>query len=283
VEPEDLGYLQFSQDHHHVPGETLDLLQRAFRNGQSGLMVPLFGSTQQVLLASAGAPEQAAQCWQVTVLAMQEQIPPTAPTPATNSVNVKTRNRVQTLYNTVPFVLCVQFGTGNVTETAFLDYPFGGGTFELRASSVRVYMLTLQFQGQPAAFGRAQGGAFISPGSSRAKSRMAPTFTSGLQSFTNGGAGSVWCFNAPERAVGYRVYMSDAVSTSSVTVQQGTYTGVAPFLQTDFVNADMRKQPQGVMPYEDWIALNEAATAITLTNNEAAARTMGVVWVLDLG
>lgn len=266
--------------------EKLHELEVAFKSGLLGTLEPMGSqSASNTVLAAAQTSSEVAQCWQVTLAAMDLARAPVTPNPAASISNLQQRNEVIASISNAPAKITVQFGTGNVMEVAECDYPFGGCTFEVRAANLRVMFAQVgqNFTTPSAAVGLPMLGAFISPGTSRSKSLMPPTWTTAPNDLdAAGGAAPAKTFCAPKRAVGYRVWMTNAVTTSSMTITQGDYTGSGSF-QTDFVNADMRKQPQGVMPDAQWIALNPRATAITITNIEAAGRTVGVTWILDFG
>jgi hypothetical protein len=199
--------------------------------------------------------------------------------------------------------LAVSWGNGFSRERAFVSYPYGGGSFTLHGSQIRVELPGgLQSAGEGVTGeGIPLIGGFATM-SERSQAFMPPTLLTGLRTVAHGTPVLAY---APPRAVGYRLWTvtdSDDVpatfansnvyrveeliwlaGTPTVLAIDGTnvepYRGNSNTLDVSGGNAFQRATGDG----SDWRHLNPRAIGLRLSASEEADSSIGVEWILDLG
>jgi hypothetical protein len=179
-------------------------------------------------------------------------------------------------------LLRISWGTGNVLETAWIDYPIAGVTVGgLHGSQLRVNVDNLIFT--PAGGVPILGG-WASPGQSTAKRSSDPVLTYSGIVMT---AGTTVHAYIPPRARAYRVYSPDAITgnnwwNTGVAVQ--SFAGGTPIAR----DMDMANSQWSTVMSESsrmcWMPLDPRATRVDLsTTGTITTTTVGLQWLIDLG
>jgi hypothetical protein len=272
--------------------EQLELYREAYQKGMGGIagLITLLGNTP---IAAVNMPaENAVRSWQVTLLAMQlpgganQAAFPAAidpPPPGQYGLDY-VRSVVQTNDATFgAFKARVEFGTANAMERAWLDYPYSGGTFEVSAAYVRLFVevpgaFFASFFGQPPPV----VGAFITPSDRPKAATVFPTYTQKPRLVP---AGSQLAFFMPPRAYAYRVFTNESAASWGAATTLSTYQG-------GFNGGRIRTDLVAVTPWattqanggQDWVLCDPTGVNVWVSHSDGlSAHTIGVQYTLDLG
>ena len=172
-----------------------------------------------------------------------------------------------------PGSLAVQltWGVDGVMETALVDYPTHGGCIQLFGGNIRVGIVVNGFStgNTPPIVG-----GFLAPAMRSSLGAIAnPTF-SGIP--TTIIASTFIIVPAPRRAVAYRLYYnSNGAMTPDIFVTQ---------LDDGANQVEVDQMGLTPVPSDSYVPLNNRAQYLRIDNiNATTARTVGVVWLLDIG
>lgn len=202
--------------------------------------------------------------------------------------------------------LLVEWGTMNAREQAFVQYPYGGGSFMVHAASVRVSLPSGLVNPVSGAAAPMLGG-FMSAGV-RSQSNIPPTVVAGTaELLVAEDVGVPRVFYAPPRAVGYRLYTT--VDPDSLTPQtyfrveevrwlsgaplgtiidatnESLYSGESNTLEVNGGQASQRATRAAA----NWrhLAPTSVGVQVTAATGDGSAPPegldVGVEWILDLG
>lgn len=283
------------------PDETHEL-QEAHARGKWGFQSPIVNTSGLAVLTTE-TPAWMARPWTVqlnthrwpaNIIQPQANYPPdnqTAWPPAIGAMAANTPNEVG-------YYARVEFGTDGALERARVDYPWTGCSFEVNASSVRVYVESPDFSGgvfhNVPTSGPIVSGTLSPWSSSRGNGQLtnAPTFTYWMV-LDNSGVQQI-DVPIPPRAFGYRVYIRtqftpNAATQPNLVIQQTTLQGVVNMAQDITPPALLGQQ-------EEWASPGYAATRARVYPLEPFAQRllidwdgglspvpMGISFLLDLG
>jgi hypothetical protein len=211
----------------------------------------------------------------------------------------------QVTYDIAGIYFRLAWGSGNMRETAYVSYPFGGGSFQVHAASVRVEFpsgftpAAVLNQGIPSV------GGFISEGH-RSEQHRKPTLVVNPRILATPDAILSRTFFAPPRAVGYRLYTPedpDLFAACRFVVDQAFWgagsvgvlardgDNVTPYrgnsneldISSDGTNASQRATKNA----NDWTVLMPQAIGVIVQpffdSDAPLSIQVGVEWILDLG
>lgn len=288
-------------------------IREAMRRGQTGFQGPapsVFGS--QVLSVVMGDAGDSVP-WLVTLDAQTFQSGSVAPVgPINNSVQTAFTSPTNTApgappeallaggYNLGGLYVRVYWGLGHAAERAYVDYPFGGTTFQLSGAFVRVEFppgLSIVASANVPNYG-----GFVAPCVAGRNLTRPPTLTSSSQII---GGGAAISYPIPPRARGYRLYFGAAPPVGTGTnlplqITQGAFQGFVQPVTFDDDSAwafqgrsAQNRQAQGLgsldgsfnaqdTSYQDLDPRAEYVTVTNPANAGAVNVNVGVVWQLDL-
>lgn len=136
----------------------------------------------------------------------------------------------QSSYDILGLYMRVSWGSGNMRETAYVSYPYGGGSFQLHAGAVRIELP----QGFDATAPLNQGiptiGGFVSEGR-RSEAHRPPTLIVNQRWLSEVTSLVGRTYFAPPRAVGYRLWTSEDPDQNAgcrIVVEQAFWGAGAP-------------------------------------------------------
>ncbi len=266
-----------------VSSEEDDDLLHAYDVGQfSNVATLLFdpiqgGTSTQPSLIAVDVPAHQARTWQVTVLGLKAfGFPPSGlvglPPPDNTAIAQYAENPGE---GVSPLKLVLQWGTGGAMERALIDYYWGGQSFQVTGSNVRLSIQrTFPFV-TGVQFSQATVSAIIASKSFATQLRP-PTYTPFGATMA---VAQTVIFQAPKRAQAYRVITADGAAFT-VQLRQAFYTGAT--VAVDAVAYDPKTDAQRSSS-GTWFPLFAGTQAIAITNNDgASARQVQVIWQLDI-
>jgi hypothetical protein len=170
------------------------------------------------------------------------------------------------------------WGVDGVMETALVDYPTHGGCLQLFGGNIRVGIVVNGFS-----TGAAPPivGGFLAPAVRSSLGAITnPTYSLNPQTI---GAATFVRIPIPRRAVAYRIYQQDVLLTADITVLQEDQA--ANVVEADFPNVTgILTGSGGAGVPSEYTPVNNRAQYLRVVNsNVGLARTVGVVWLLDIG
>lgn len=252
--------------------------------GRWGFSVPLAQALGQSML-TVDVPSWMARCWTINVKRMRYGS--TAPgTPSGLPVPPDTNHGGPDTQVMTDASISLQWGIDGAQETATLDYPVQGATFQLHAAFIRMYINSPTTTVSPIV------GAFVSP-SNRGGSGQDLYPCAAVRTFNlTVGPNSVQRLDIPERAVAYRLLRNDTNLQSAIesvqcinggSVLSFDYAAISsgsgePLQVTDGTNGHY------FTTRELWMPLDSQAAFLKVTNPQAVViATFRVQFLLDLG
>jgi hypothetical protein len=271
-----------------------EVLHHAYANGRAGNNdgAVLLGSSP---VCSIDVPQEHGRTWLLTLLSARLFSNP----PLGLVAGIPPDNQVFTRYQVPgsqgPCPVRIEYGTGQAQESVIIDYPWGGGSFAITAAHVRVYVVAPAAVITNGVVGQARLGGFLTGRvTQRSQPLTVPTFT--IVPVSLAAAGGSQIFWAPNRAIGFRLFTSDQLSSWTSGAAAGIVAtqviSPAASIQSDGIDGK-NGASNGVLLPDDyggqggsgsqWFKLNPMATGVSVQNTDSLfAHAVGVQWIIDL-
>jgi hypothetical protein len=241
------------------------------------VQMPANSFATQADLLNVDTPAWCARAWTLVLKGYQYSQGPVAfPSSPGGSF---TRNSDNATSGAGSISVQLTWGVDGVMETALVDYPTHGGCVQLIGGNIRVGLVVSGFStgNTPPLVG-----GYLAPVTRSSLGAITnPTYSLNPQTIPNLNFITI---PAPRRAVAYRIYQQDVIVTAGdITVLQED--DGANVVQADFpdVTGIMTGSGGGGVPSE-YTPLNNRAQYLRVSNaNATNPRTVGVVWLLDIG
>lgn len=254
-------------------------LEKCYRNGKWGFAQDFraaINAPSGISLLTADLPPWMARAWTINMAQFLYQGQPLSviPNDSGYAPNTQTANDVK---------LRIDWGVDSARESALVDYPWAGGTFQLHAATIRVYLNPVNGLQTYNPIRVPILNGWMSPGASGrvAVDALAPTYTA-LFSCSVGTPAHV---TIPARAVAYRIVAIDSPTSGDLlTASQVAVAGAPGIPLTIDYNAEST-QPSGFgqYPYRSlFVPLINAASGVQVTTSTGAF-TGWMQFLLDLG
>jgi hypothetical protein len=260
---------------HHGRLDPLHYIRRAYRRGRGGYMLNQSQLSQQTeAIINLDLPEWMSREWTVTLcdwdfggLLTGQALPIGAGQPADNQLN------------TSGFLKAfIEWGVSGAKDTASIDYPPRGMSFNVVASSLRVSFLRSGISTGPTVPGPLIG-AWAAP-YKRSAMYAQPLFTAPYSLLTTQQS----IFPSPSHAVGYNY---------TITSLAGLAAGALVIEQVEETGALVQQQDVNVLPSANdltnpsikqaYYRLHPRCQFVRMTNNTAGTINGTLQWLLDLG
>lgn len=254
----------------------LKILQTSQMNGRWAFVVATTANQQPFVsdqLLSVDTPSYFARSWTITLCAFNYQgggLPLGNSQPTDNQVVAACRAKAK-----------VSWGVEGASETdVILDYPCKGLVFQVQAANIRLSLFTegaIPNGSAPPLFA-----GFMSPFQRFTPVVHNPTLTTSLNLI---GPAATALFPVPARAVAYRFFTQvPPVAGDNLQFDQRQENGAtivqfdAAYPQTAGISAEQLQSNRAA-----FMPLNPVTQFVTCLNSAAAARSVGLQWLLDMG